>query len=88
MDITIYKYIHGRKNNPINRPPQVTSARDADPKWDPKAQGYTGLEPEGYSPMNPTVEGSGETPQEVKRRVAKGQRKAATKKIKGNSYKY
>ena len=82
---SVSETIHGRKNNPINRPPQVTSARDADPKWDPKAQGYTGLEPEGYSPMNPTVEGSGETPQQAKRRVAAAQRKAATKKIKGKT---
>ena len=86
---------HGPIRNPINKPPQITRADTSlsslFPATDPDSSfkfgetGYTGLEPEGYSPMNPTVQGSGETPQEVKRRIAAAQRKAATKKIKGKT---
>tara|TARA_R100000808_G_scaffold363_5_gene2029 strand:- start:21 stop:1421 length:1401 start_codon:yes stop_codon:yes gene_type:complete len=73
----------GPVRNPINRPPQVTRADTAETPLKPGERGYTGLEPEGYSPMNPTTPRTGETMQDAKRRVAAEARKAASAKKKG-----
>ena len=69
----------GPVRNPINRPSQVTRADTAETPLKPGETGWTGLEPEGYSPMNPTVQRTGETWEEARRRNAAEARKAAVK---------
>ena len=70
----------GPVRNPINRPSQVTRADTAETPLKPGETGWTGLEPEGYSPMNPTVQRTGETWEEARRRNAAEARKAAVTK--------
>ena len=89
---SVSESIHGKINNPINRPPQITKADTSlsslFPATDPDSSfkfgetGYTGLEPEGYSPMNPTVQRTGETWEQARRRNAAEARKAASTKKK------
>ena len=56
--------------DPMDRQSVTTTSKNISGK------GYTGLEPEGYSPMNPTTPRTGETMEDARRRVAKTARQA------------